>query len=270
MGNPWGRVCALAMLLAAGGAGTACDVNLGNGEFSLGMVSGRATDEWSRTYDLQQGGRLEIVNTNGLVQIEPAEGATVVVRAERLAKATTDDEAKTLLEKVTIAEDISPDTVRLETKAPKSWGRSNVEVKYFVQVPANIHVSARTSNGGIKLKNLANDIEARTSNGGVSGENLGGPVRASTTNGGISLGFTAISGDIAAETVNGGVSVSLPRQAKATLDVSVVNGGISVSDLPVETEGSRNRRRLEGTLNGGGPRVALETTNGGIRLAAHD
>jgi hypothetical protein len=44
-----------------------------------------------------------------------------------------------------------------------------------------------------------------------------------------------------------------------------VNGGIKVSDLNVEkTESSR--RRLEGTLNGGGPAIKLETVNGGIRL----
>jgi DUF4097 and DUF4098 domain-containing protein YvlB len=269
MRGSWGRAWVLTGLLAAGGALTACDLNIGDGEFSLGVASGRASDEWSRTYDLSAGGRLEIVNVNGLVQVEPADGDEVVVRAERRAKGPTDEDAQALLEKVQIAEDVSADRVRLETKAPKTWGRSGVEVRYYIKVPANVRVNARTNNGGIKLKDVANELEVRTTNGGVDGENLGGPVKASTTNGGISLRFSAVSGDVEAGTVNGGVSLRLPRQAKATLDVSVVNGGISMGDLPVEAD-QQSRRRFQGTMNGGGPRIELETTNGGIRVAASE
>jgi hypothetical protein len=31
--------------------------------------------------------------------------------------------------------------------------------------------------------------------------------------------------------------------------------------------GEQNRRRFEGTLNGGGGRVTLQTTNGGVRIS---
>ncbi len=48
---------------------------------------------------------------------------------------------------------------------------------------------------------------------------------------------------------------------------SVVNGGLSVGDLPVETIGEQSRRRLEGKLNGGGPRIVIGAVNGGVRLA---
>jgi hypothetical protein len=36
--------------------------------------------------------------------------------------------------------------------------------------------------------------------------------------------------------------------------------------LAVESTGEKNRRRLEGRLNGGGSRVELATTNGGIHI----
>jgi len=47
----------------------------------------------------------------------------------------------------------------------------------------------------------------------------------------------------------------------------VTNGGIDTGPLPVEKV-EASRRRLEGRLNGGGPTIRLETTNGGIRLSA--
>ena len=47
------------------------------------------------------------------------------------------------------------------------------------------------------------------------------------------------------------------------------NGGISADGLSIETTES-SRRRLEGRLNGGGPQIRLEGTNGGIRIASRN
>jgi hypothetical protein len=262
------QALAAALVVAAGIATASCDVSIGGGDFSLGVVSGKATDEWSRTYQVAAGQRFEVVNVNGLVQVEPAGGSEVSVRAERVAKASTDEAAKELLGKVEMAETKTADGVKLETKTPKNWGRGGVEIKYYVKVPAGVRVVAQTTNGGIKLADLPNPVVASTVNGGVAGSGLSGAVEATTTNGGIDLAFGAVAdGGVKAETVNGGISVSIPRTAKADIKASVVNGGLSVGDLPVQTTGAQNRRRLEGKLNGGGPRIDLGAVNGGVRLA---
>jgi len=264
---PGGRSLATAALVLLGFGAAACDINVGGAGLSIGMASERATDQWTRSYDITAGGRFEVVNVNGLVQVEPADGQAVEVHAERIAKASTEAEAKALLSKTEIAEQVTSDSVTIRTQAPKTWGSSGVEVRYTVKVPSSLRVKAVTTNGGVKLLKIANDIEAQTTNGGVSGEELGGAVEASATNGGIQLDFARVGGDISAETTNGGVSVKVPRDAKVTIAASVMNGGISMGDLPVEITGQRSRRRVEGNLNGGGSRVALETTNGGIRLS---
>jgi hypothetical protein len=257
------------VLVAALAFGTAaCDVNIGGGDFNLGVASGRATDEWSRKYQVASGGRFEVVNVNGQVQVEQATGSDVEVRAERIAKASTDQAAKELLGKVEMAETKTADGVKLETKTPKNWGRGGVEVKYFIKVPAGVKVAAQTTNGGIRLVNISNQVVATTVNGGVNGDGLTGAVEATTTNGGIDLSLGAVAeGGVRAETVNGGVVVSVPRDAKADVRASVVNGGLSVGDLPVETIGAQSRRRLEGKLNGGGPQIVIGAVNGGVRLA---
>jgi hypothetical protein len=258
----------LALLLAAAAGSAACDVNVGAGDFSFGVVSGRAADEVSRKYQVPAGGRFEVVNVNGMIQVEQATGAEVEVRAERIAKAATDEAAKELLGKVEIAETRSGDQVKIETKAPKNFGRGGVEVKYYVKVPAGLKVAAQTTNGGVRLVGISNEVVAATTNGGVSGENLTGSVNVSTTNGGIDLSVGAIGAEgVKAETVNGGVEVTVPRNAKADISARVVNGGLSVGDLPVETVGEQSRRRLEGKLNGGGPRIEIGAVNGGVRLS---
>jgi len=266
--SSWRHALAFALLLTAGAGTAACDVNIGGGDFNIGVASGRASDEWSRKYQVPAGGRFDVVNVNGLVQVEQSTGAEVEVRAERIAKASTDESAKELLGKTEIAETKSADGVKLETRAPKRWGSGGVEVKYYVKVPAGVKVGAQTTNGGIKLLSLSNPVVASTTNGGVNGDGLTGSVEATTTNGGIDLSFGAVAeGGVKAETVNGGVVISIPKDAKADVHAKVVNGGLSVGDLPVQTIGEQNRRRLEGKLNGGGPLIELGAVNGGVRLA---
>jgi hypothetical protein len=247
-------------------AGAACDVNLGNGDFSLGLVSGQATDTWTRNYTVAAGGRFEVVNVNGLVQVEPGTGPGIEIRAERRAKASSDEAAKELLGKVQMLEDVKADAVRVEARPPKTF-RGGVDIKFFVKVPAGLNVIARTVNGGIKLINVPNDIEASTTNGGVEAEQVSGTLRVSTTNGGVRLALSGLGkGGLRAETVNGGVNVEMPRDAKANISAHVVNGGLGVDNLQLETIGEQTRRRVEGKLNGGGPPIELGTTNGGIHL----
>ena len=132
---PWSRLAAAAGVGLLVTVSAACDVSLGNGEFSLGMVSGRASDTWTRSYTVAAGGSVEVFNTNGIIQVSQGEGPAVEIRAERQAKASTDEAAKAMLARVEMLEKATPDSVRVETKAPKSFGRGGVEVRYFVTVP---------------------------------------------------------------------------------------------------------------------------------------
>ena len=250
---------------------TGCDISVGEHGFSMDVVSGKAQNEWTRTYTIASGGRLEVVNINGTINAAPGDGPQVVIRAERIAKARTDEDAQEILKKIEIVETASADKVRVETKVPKmSWGRSRHEVRYWVKVPKGLAVNFETVNGGVRLENLDGEIVASTTNGGVRGKGLRGPVKADTTNGGVEIEMAAVTGDIDLETTNGGIQLRLPRDAKANLEARCVNGGIGVDEggwtSLQETE--KSRRHFRGTLNGGGPRVAVETTNGGVRIAA--
>jgi hypothetical protein len=253
-------------LLVAG-----CDVSVGEHGFSMDVVSGKAQNEWTRTYTIAPGGRLEVVNVNGTITAAPGDGPQVVVRAERIAKARTDEDAQEILKKIEIVETTATDKVRVETKVPKmSWGRSGHEVRYWVKVPKGVAVNFETVNGGVRLENLDGEMAASTTNGGVRGKGLRGTVKADTTNGGVEIEMAAVTGDIDLETTNGGIRLRLPPNAKANVEARCVNGGIGIDEGGwgsfQETE--KSRRHFRGTLNGGGPRVALETTNGGVHITA--
>jgi hypothetical protein len=260
-----------ACVIAGSVAVAACDVNVGNGDFSVGVASGRATDEWTRTYDLAKGGHFELKNINGAIILEPSkEAGKVVVRAERTARSASDEAARELLRKLQIKEEVTADRVRLETVAPRTWGGDSHDVKYVVSIPAGTIVDARTTNGGVQMFRLPNDIQASTVNGGVKGEDLSGHVDASATNGGIEVSLSGMSaGGVRLETTNGGVTLEVPKATNADITARVMNGGVHVSEeLSLTVTGEKSRRRLEGRLNSGGSRIDLATTNGGIHIGA--
>jgi hypothetical protein len=259
----------IAAILFVASTLAACDIAVdGHGGFDFGIASGRAQDEWARTYTVSPGGRLELLNVNGRITAEPTDGAAIEVRAERIAKAASDESAKELLERIEMREEVSADKIRVEVRPPRISGPSGHEFKWTVKVPRGISVDLRTVNGGVRVTGLDADVRLRSTNGGISGVALTSKaVDAAVTNGGIEieLARAVSSGTFELEAVNGGVSIALPPDSRADITGRCVNGGIS-TNLPLEKVGEQTRRRLDAKLNGGGARISLETVNGGVRI----
>jgi len=237
-------------------------------DLSLGHLTARATDKWSRSYPLEAGGEIRIVNTNGKIEIEGTDGSTVEVKAEKIARGATDTAARELLPRIVIKEDIKPDRVSLETERMSGiMIGAAFEVRYHVRAPKNAVVNITNTNGQVALAALTGKVKAQTTNGGVNGRNLTGGVDARSTNGGVTIDMASIGPDsISLRTTNGGVTLTLPDGAKANLTASCTNGGINVSALDNLEISEQSRRRLEGRLNGGGTAIEVRTTNGGIRV----
>jgi hypothetical protein len=249
---------ALALVPSAG-----CDL-------AVADLSASARDEWSRTYELGAAPQLELTNVNGAVEVQAGDGGAVEIRAERRARAATDEAAKELLARIEIQEERSGDGVKITTRPPRLSGfmSGQTEVSYRIRVPAGARVSVETSNGRIDLRGIRGRVDAETTNGHIEGRALGGRVEASTVNGSIELDMAAVADEgIRLGTTNGGITLRVPESARADLAANTVNGGIDVSALAGVEELERSRRQLRARLNGGGASVRMETTNGSIRVA---
>jgi hypothetical protein len=237
-------------------------------DLSVGDLTARATDEWTRSYPLETGGEIRIVNTNGKIDIQGTDGSSVEVRAERIARGATDAAARELLPRIVIKEDIKPDRVSLETERMSGIMIGvSFEVRYYIRAPRGAVVNVTNTNGQVALAALDGKVRAQTTNGGVNGRNLSGGVDARSTNGGVTIDMASVGPEsISLRTTNGGVTLTLPDGAKANLSASCTNGGINVSALDNLDISEQSRRRLEGRLNGGGTPIEVQTTNGGIRV----
>lgn len=242
---------------------------------SRAQMGARAADEWTRSYPLEQGGRVVISNRNGGIDVQGSDAATVEVRAERIAHATTEKIARDLLPRIAMAEDVKPDLVSVRTGDIEGILLGvGFEVVYHVKVPHWANVRAQTNTGDVTVIDVSGRVVANTTAGSVKGENLSGGVEARTVSGNTTVDLAAVGVDpVSLRSTNGVVALTLPPASNANLSASCVNGTVSVDGVHFEPTGEpvpeRGRgRRVRGRLNQGGTSIELQTVNGNVNVGA--
>lgn len=167
-------------------------------------------------------------------------------------------------------------------------------------------ILARTSGGDLKFARIEGDIEGHTSGGDIhlregtasaklhtSGGNVrveraGGRTQVSTSGGNIRLDevkelisattsggnvYASITGPITEDTVlsssGGDVIVRMKRGLGFRLDASTSGGEVEAEGLTITIDrGGVGKRRLIGSVNGGGPNLKLRTSGGSIDIRA--
>lgn len=200
---------------------------------------------------------------NGGIAVKGSDRSDILVRACVQAWDESQESAKERVAKVKIETGSTIEAVGLDEN-------KNVSVSYQIHVPRKIDLNMTTINGGIIVDNVEGNVKFEASNGGIIIEGAGGDVRGRTRNGGIVVklagsGWRGAGLDV--ETTNGGVKLEVPENFAADIECSTVNGGFS-SDLKglTVTKGRYTGGRASGSVNGGGAKVRVVTTNGGISI----
>lgn len=244
--------------------------------FLITGAGAAAAQDFTWAGAVPQGRAIEIKGVNGDVRAEPSGSNQVEVVAVKSAR--RDDPASVRIQVVPHDGGVticavypSRDGARPNECAPGDGGRNNVQnndvtVRFTVRVPAGVTFIGTTVNGDVEAARLNGDVAATTVNGSVTFSTTGGG-RASTVNGSIrgDMGRADWSDTLAMSTVNGSITLTLPATLNTEVRASTVNGDIS-ADFPISIQRRVSRRRLEGTIGGGGRVLALETVNGGITL----
>jgi DUF4097 and DUF4098 domain-containing protein YvlB len=127
-------------------------------------------------------------------------------------------------------------------------------------------VDARTSGGSITLARVKGNVYAHTSGGGITIDEASGSIDASTSGGSIKAQISGpITADSKLSTSGGNVTISVAPGVSFELDARASGGGVS-SDLPITVQGRLDDNELRGKINGGGAKLTLRTSGGGIRV----
>jgi hypothetical protein len=264
----------LAVLALAG-----CDVKVGDKGMSLDVARETVNKEWSRSYPLPSG-RFELSLTGGgVIEVTGTDGSQLDVRIVQEATAMTKDAVREALDAVSVEDTASADHVSIEVRA-KSGGmaRGRVSTRATVRLPRGLMTTINARDGEIRLDNVDGTSTVALTNGTISGHGLAGGLTASVANGRLVLDLARVTGPVALTARNGNINLGIATDARANVEAAVVNGRITVdSALPLVSDTPRddsNRRgpvslnQLAGRLNGGGPRIEVQATNGAVRFSA--
>lgn len=167
---------------------------------------------------------------------------------------------------------------RIETSGVIRAANVDEEAKYSVSyeilVPTQTSLKLTAKNGGISISSVEGTLQFETKNGGVSLKDVAGDVKGMTKNGGVSVKLSGNSfrgNGLDVETKNGGVKLVLPRNYAANIESGTVNGGFS-SDFPElkiekdEKDRWSRPKKVNASINGGGAKIRVVTTNGGVKI----
>jgi len=128
------------------------------------------------------------------------------------------------------------------------------------------NLQIKSSGGSLEAHRVGGTVYARTSGGGITLGDVHGAIDAETSGGSIRASISAQPhGDSRLSTSGGGITVALAPNIGVDLDAHTSGGGVN-SDLPIAVMGKISDDSLNGKLNGGGPKLVLRSSGGGIHV----
>ncbi|GAB2943389.1 hypothetical protein GCM10027048_05030 [Hymenobacter coalescens] len=150
---------------------------------------------------------------------------------------------------------------------------SRKDANYLIRVPrsASVVLNQASYNGGsIEMRDLDGNVELKLKNGDAKLLNMGGGVVANSVSGSITVRYADLNkAPSSISSVSGDVDVTMRPASKATLQLRSISGevytdfDISMSKAPGDTR-RVGGQLVQGTVNGGGTSVTLQSVSGDV------
>lgn len=199
---------------------------------SPSLLEAKITRTVEKTFSVQPGGNLKAATQGGDITIRTADTQNVQVLVKQNIRASTEQEADAILEKLTLTLEQSDNDVIAEAKyEPRGAGKwfgnwPPVTVSFEVTVPRHFNLNLNTSGGDIEVASLRGDVRARTSGGDLEFDRIDGDIDAHTSGGDITLK----EGTARAKLHTSGGNIAVERAGGVT-EVSTSGGDISLDSV---------------------------------------
>ena len=240
-------------------------------------------DEWTKSYQVGDKPAMRVDTNDASVEISRGVGRTISARI-------VTDGYTIGGGGVRVTERQDADKVDLQVHIPNSWGvhiSTHRSVRIEVQVPPETALDLHSGDGHIRVDGTAGQARLDTGDGRIEVRNFNGWLTAHTGDG--SMTIDGVLSDVNLRTGDGHIDLTvrpgskmnngwlihtsdgrvearLPQDFAAELYAHTGDGHIQL-DLPVTVNGSIERSRIRGKLNGGGPLLEITTGDGSIRIS---
>ena len=232
------------------------------------------TERTIRTLRLGSTGELAVGNVAGDITISRGGGADAKIEIVKVARGRSADEAKELLDLVTV--DIVERNGRADVKARYPSGDEsrrnhrrnfNVTVSYTITAPAGTRITANSVSGSVRVTDIKGELSAGTISGDVRIASAGAIAAAKTVSGNVEILDAQADQGLEASSVSG--DVTLRRITARRIDAGSVSGNVKLEDVQCERAGAHS---TSGNITFSGPlakrgRYEFKSFSGEVHLA---
>jgi DUF4097 and DUF4098 domain-containing protein YvlB len=179
--------------------------------------SNRYQSDFHYSYALNPGGRLEVENFNGAVEITGWDQNQCEITGVKSASTVQ------MRDRIKIEVQHSPDGIYVRSVRPDGDFHGSMGVHYVIRVPRKTELSRIiSSNGSLHVEQIEGRAELKTTNGPVHVEALHGMLNAHTSNGSVTA--ENVTGAMLLHTSNGPIRA---ERITAGVEASTSNGSIT-------------------------------------------
>ncbi|HEV8484561.1 MAG TPA: hypothetical protein VGV87_13550 [Blastocatellia bacterium] len=257
------------------------------------LALGGQSKDFARTVDFTSGGELKINSTKGTVKLTGWDRNQVQIIARIVMKERVDaDYARRAIEAVRIevlgdAHELSIRPIYDDVPRDGLAGLSRTlpDVDFEIQAPRHMSLLLDTDRTEVELGGIDGTLNLKSDRGKVTAHDLGGDIRLKMDRCGnsalsglrgtltvemdrsdLTVGPLQISGDSRLDVSRGEVELKLPRTQGLSVSANV--GRRADFDSEFAISASKFRDRVEGDINGGGPKLLIHTDRGKVGLKA--
>lgn len=235
--------------------------------------------DFRKSYEVGQGGSINVRNISGDVIVTAYDGETVLVVGIKEGRDR---------DRVWVEDNSAGNNVNVRVRYPENCD-CDASIRFEVKVPrSNYKFDAISSvSGDVEVTGVAGDLRAKSVSGNVTVKGITGAVNATSVSGNVHVGENngavsgkstsgnveveivqlAGAGDMEFASVSGNVRVKLPANLDADVRMSTLSGGLK-TDFPLNIEEPERGpgRRATGRVGGGSRNLKLSTTSGNVSL----
>jgi hypothetical protein len=245
---------------------------------------------FEQTVRLSSGGTLQLDTSKGSLRLTGWDRDQVEIHARIEAEGSWDSTvARRTVDSTTIEVISSSNSVRIRSNYDnvlRDWlfGQMQPSIHYEIRAPRRVDLRLNVDRSNSIIKDFAGRIELEADRSIIDAADLSGPMRLNIDRGGDSS-FRNFSGsfDVEADRTNiridlakldassritidrGNIDMAMPRAQGLDLDTSLSKRTAFDSTLPLQSR-RFNRNNPSGTVNGGGPRLAIAADRSHVRL----
>jgi DUF4097 and DUF4098 domain-containing protein YvlB len=246
----------------------------------LAFTATASAQEFKKSYNLGEGGRIRITNVSGDIYITGSNVESVIVTGTKEGRDRDSVEVEDLSSGNTVEVRVRyfecrrcNASVRFDVQVPRSM---KVELDRVSTASGNIEVSGvkgninvKTASGDVTVKDSSGSITASSASGNVRVDNVAGEVSARTASGDVDAEITRLEGtnNMEFSSASGDVSVRLPASLDADVEMSTHSGSLE-TDFPIQVSEIHHGdgRRARGRIGNGSRTLRITSASGDVRL----